>query len=76
MSKVPHYRTDLVIARTEFGPLVKMLKAIAERNHFQYNRELNYITERGPKKRSRRSTTRSMRSTRRTMTSSSPSSSV
>ena len=50
MSKVPHYRTDLVIARTEFGPLVKMLKAIAERNHFQYNRELDYITERGPKK--------------------------
>ena len=49
MSKVQHYRTDLVIARTEFGPIVKMMKAIAERRHFQFNHELDYISKRGPR---------------------------
>ena len=49
MSKVQHYRTDLVIARTEFGPIVKMMKAIAERRHFQFKHELDYISKRGPR---------------------------
>lgn len=49
MSKVQHYRTDLVIARTEFGPLVLMLKTIAGRHGFEFKRELDHIGTRGPR---------------------------
>jgi hypothetical protein len=47
MSKVQHFTLNKVIRRTDFGPIVLMLKTIAERNGFQFKRNLDWIAERG-----------------------------